>query len=178
MIQSYRASEPPADKPKQEEDLQIPPLRLGEVSHEGENKEAGEEIISLDTDRKIRGRGLVLKSRAPMLLFSAASASHDGEISATDHQKANQYNFWRFLSKKGLIDWFFWKTVLRFHKEGHMLNLFYKAAAALGSYHKSVVMIKDCSKEHECERKKRNTQEVQQLHLKNSFYKVRYFFHV
>lgn len=25
MIQSYRASEPPADKPKQEEDLQIPP---------------------------------------------------------------------------------------------------------------------------------------------------------
>ena len=45
------------------------PVSLGEVSHEGENKEAGEEIISLDTDRKIRGPGLVLKSYAPEFLF-------------------------------------------------------------------------------------------------------------
>lgn len=45
------------------------PESLGEVSHEGENKEAGEEIISLDTDRKIRGPGLVLKLYAPEFLF-------------------------------------------------------------------------------------------------------------
>lgn len=55
VIQSYRASEPPADKPKQEEDLRIP-HGLGEVSHEGENKEPGEKIISLNTDGKIRER--------------------------------------------------------------------------------------------------------------------------
>lgn len=32
------------------------------------------------------------------------------EISALDHQKANQYKFWRSLSR-GLIDWFYWNTV-------------------------------------------------------------------
>lgn len=47
-----------------------------------ENKEAGEEIISLNTDRKIRGRGLVLKSCALYAAFSHATAF--GEMSALD----------------------------------------------------------------------------------------------
>lgn len=75
MIQSYRASEPPADKPKQEEDLQIP-HSSGEVSHGGENKKAGEEIISLSTLIERLEKGLVLKTYTLTLLFSEF-ASHD-----------------------------------------------------------------------------------------------------
>ena len=130
------------------------PRSLGEVSHEGENKEAGEEIISLDTDRKIRGPGLVLKSNppeVPILLFSA-STSHDKPLEKYlrwINRKANRYKSWHFLSG-GLIDWFFWKKV-------HMLNLF--CAAALRSYDKSAALLKDCSKETcaECGEKKKKT---------------------
>lgn len=76
MIQSYRASEPLADKLKQEEDLPIP-HSSGEISHGGENKKAGEEITSLSTLIERLEKGLGLKTYTLTLLFSE-SAPHDG----------------------------------------------------------------------------------------------------
>ncbi len=119
------------------------PRSLGEVSHEGENKEAGEDVIPLDTDRKIRRLGLVLKSNTAALLLSA-SAPHG--------------SLWRNICVGSLrnepiqaltfpIKEFNWLILLEKQppasQKVHMLNLFH--VAALCSYDRSAAMIKDCS---------------------------------